>query len=108
MTTAVTFRDVEPSDAIQSLVEEQKKSLRDQFGNITSCRVTVGRSNKHHRHGDVFEVRIELHVPRADFVAERSSGPADDVYGTINAAFADLRARLQQHYERARERRNEA
>jgi len=70
--------------------------------------VTVGRNNKHHRHGDVFEVRIDLHVPRADFVAERTSGPADDVYGTINAAFADMRNRLQQHFERARERRNEA
>jgi ribosomal subunit interface protein len=104
----VTFHDVEPSPAVQSFVEEQRKLLRGQFSDITSCRVTVGRSNKHHRHGDVFEVRIELHVPRADFIAERTSGEADDVYATLNAAFADLRGRLQQHFERARERRNEA
>jgi len=106
MTTAVTFRDVDPSDAIQSLVEEHKKSLRELFGNITTCRVTVGRSNKHHRHGDNFEVRIELHVPRAHFIAE--SGDTADVYGAINGAFADLRERLQKHYEKARERRSEA
>ena len=105
MTTAVTFRDVDPSDAVQSLVEEQKQSLRDQFGNITSCRVTVGRSNKHHQKGENFEVRIELHVPRAHFVAE--SGDTADVYGAIHAAFNDLRHRLQNHYEKARERRNE-
>jgi len=104
MNTAVTFRDVEPSNAIQSLVEDRRKLLREQFGNITSCRVTVGRNNKHRRHGDVFEVRLELHVPRTDFIAERTSG---DVYATINAAFDELRDRLQQHFERSRERRSE-
>ena len=89
------------------MVEEHRRLLKEQFGNVTSCRVTVGRSNKHHRHGDIFEVRIELHVPRADFIAERTSGEADDVYATINTAFGDLRERLQHHFERARERRNE-
>lgn len=107
MNTAVTFRDVEPSAAIQSFVEEQRLSLKDHFGHITSCRVTVGMNTKHHRHGDVFEVRIELHVPHANFIAERTSGEADDVYGTIRSAFSDLRDRLQKHFDRARERRNE-
>jgi ribosome-associated translation inhibitor RaiA len=69
--------------------------------------VTISRSNTHHRQGDSFLVRIDLHVPQVDLVAERNSGDSDDVYATVNAAFDDAHRRLQTHYDKARERRNE-
>lgn len=75
---------------------------------ITSCRVTIGQTNKSHNKGDRFQVHIEVHIPHATLIAEKTSGNSDDVYGMLNAAFDDLRARLLNHFERARERRNEA
>jgi ribosomal subunit interface protein len=104
MNTPITFRDVEPSVAIQNQVETCAERLARQFGTLTSCRVTIERTNNHHRHGDVFQVRVDLHVPQANLIAEKTSGETDDLYATIDVAFEDLRRRLQQHYDRGASR----
>ena len=107
MNTPITFRDVEPSAAVEALVRDRADKLAGQFDHVTTCRVTISRSNKHHKHGDSYLVRIDLHVPQVDLVAERTSGETDDLYATVDATFEDARRRLQTHYDKARERRNE-
>lgn len=107
MNTPITFRDVEPSAAVETLVRDRADKLARQFDHLTTCRVTISRSNKHHKHGDSYLVRVDLHVPQVDLVAEHNSGNTDDLYATVEAAFEDARKRLQTHYEKARERRNE-
>ncbi len=104
---AVTFRDVDPSPAVQSHVDERAGKLVDQFRTVTSCRVTIGRAQKRARHGDSFEVRVDVHAPHLDLVAETTSGETDNLYGAIDAAFDDLRTRLHDAHERARDRRRE-
>lgn len=108
MNTPITFRDVDPSPALQSHVTELTDKLQREMGVVTSCRVTIGKTNKSKKHGDRFSVHVELRVPNAVFNADLTSGERDDLYGTINTAFDDLRARLHSHFDRARERRNEA
>lgn len=108
MNTPITFRDVPPSPAIEALVRERADKLARQFDHVTTCRVTVSRNNKHHKHGDSYTVRLDVHVPQVDLVSERSSGVSDDLYATVEAAFEDARHRLQQHYDKARDRRGEA
>lgn len=107
MNTPITFRDVEPSPALQAHVTSLADDLKKEISDLTSCRVTVGRTNRHHRQGDSFSVHVEVHVPHATLNAERTSGERDDVYAAVDAAFEDLQRRLRDHFERARERRNE-
>jgi ribosomal subunit interface protein len=108
MNTPITFRDVAPSPALEALVREKADKLAKQFDHVTTCRVTISRSNRHHRHGDSYHVRVDIHVPQVDLVAEHGSGDSDDLYATVDGAFEDARRRLKTHYDRARERRNEA
>lgn len=108
MNTPITFRDVEPSAAVEALVRDKADKLAKHFDHVTTCRVTISRSNKHHKHGDSYLVRVDIHVPQVDLVAERNSGDSDDLYATVEGAFEDARRRLQTHYDKARERRTEA
>ena len=107
MNTPITFRDLDPSPAVEAHVQEKADKLAKHFDHVTTCKVTISRSNKHHRHGDSFMVRIDLHVPGVDLIAERTSGDSDDIYATVDGAFDDARKRLQTHYDKARERRTE-
>ena len=105
MNTPITFRGVEPSAAIEAHVREKADRLARHFDHVTTCRVTISRSNQHHKHGDSYLVRVDVHVPQVDLVAEHSSGDSDDLYVTIDAAFEDARRRLQTHYDRLRDQR---
>jgi ribosome-associated translation inhibitor RaiA len=107
MNTPITFREMPPSPAIQEFVTELANELQAAVRAITSCRVTIGMTNKSHTKGDRFDVHIELHVPHATLIAERTSGDTDDLYAMLNAAFDDLRFRVLNHFERTRERRHE-
>lgn len=107
MNTPVTFRDFDPSPAVQAHVNEHALKLQHEVGAFTSCRVTIGKTNRSHKHGDVFQVHVEVHVPSSTFVSERTSGEHDNLYATVDAAFHDLRERVRAHHVKARERRNE-
>ena len=55
----ITFRDMEPSDAIEQAVREKAEKL-EQFAEIMSCRVVVQMINKHSHKGTLYQVSIEL------------------------------------------------
>lgn len=103
MNTPITFRDLDPSPALQAQVNALTEKLQQEVRGVTSCRVTIGRTQHSHRRGDLYEVHVELRVPNATLRADLTSGDRDDLYGTVNAAFADLRVRLHQHFERRNE-----
>jgi ribosomal subunit interface protein len=107
MNTPITFRDVDPSPALQAHVATLIEKLQREVGAVTSCRVTIGTTNRSQKRGDRYQVHVELHVPSNTLRADLTSGERDDLYATLDTAFDDLRVRLHQHFERARERRNE-
>src|SRR5450631_4165436 len=60
----ITFKNSEPSKAIQSEIERQAARL-DRFNNrITSCHVTVTTPATRHRHGDLFSINIRIAMPQ--------------------------------------------
>jgi cold shock CspA family protein/ribosome-associated translation inhibitor RaiA len=65
----ITFRDVPPTEAVRTLVEEQAKRLDRFCENLTSCRVAIEHPQRHQRSGNPYRVRIELTLPpRKDLV----------------------------------------
>ncbi len=80
----VTFKNVPPSGAIESHIIEKAQKL-DRFSErIMSCRVVLDSTQRRHRQGKLFGVRVDITVPRKEFV---TSAEDEDIYVAIRDAF---------------------
>lgn len=57
-----TFKGMDQSDALESLVSKEATKLERFFGGITSCSVVIDKP-KHHIEGSQYQVHIVLDVP---------------------------------------------
>jgi ribosomal subunit interface protein len=88
----VTFRDIEKSEALDTLVRESGAKLERYCDHITSCRVVLERPHAHAADGTDYRVRIDLKVPPGHEIvvsraARRSANVADDLYTAVHEAF---------------------
>lgn len=88
----VTFRDLPQSPALQERIRDKASKLHSQHPAITTCRVTVERRHRHHRHGRPFSVRVDVHVPDRDIVV--SFDENEDVQVALREAFAAAHRQL--------------
>ena len=103
----ITFRDMEPSAAIEERVRERAAKLERYFDRITSCRVIVEEPHLRQHKGKLFHIRVDVTVPGGELVANRS--PADnhaheDVYVAIRDAFRAVERQLEEHANKKRGR----
>ena len=94
----IVFHNVDRSPAVEAAVRERAAKLEQFAENITSCRVTVEAPHKSHQQGNLYTVRVDLHFPGGEAVANRS--PAEhhaheDVYVALRDAFKAARRQLQ-------------
>ena len=98
----VTFRDIEPTDAIESAIREKVAKL-GRFGPLERCRVMVELPHKHRRRGAPYHVRIDMSVPGADLVvADHGHRKAShqDIHVAIRDAFRAARRELQSYADK--------
>ena len=104
----ITFRDMEPSAAVESNIREKAAKLEQYFDRIMSCRVMVESPHGHHHQGRLYQVRIDLGVPDAELVVSHEHHHRDsaheDVYVAIRDAFDAMKRQLEDY---ARKRRGE-
>jgi cold shock CspA family protein/ribosome-associated translation inhibitor RaiA len=74
----ITYRNLPPSEALESLIRERAAQLDTYYDAIMRCHVLVGIPHRHHRDGKRFQVRIDLTVPGSEIVVthEPSQHPA--------------------------------
>ena len=101
----ISFRDMDPSPAIEVRIREKAAKLERFAERITSCRVIVEARNRHQRKGRLYSVHIDLRAPGEELIAGHGH-PLDhaheDVYVAIRDAFAAARRRLEDHARRFR------
>lgn len=87
----IVFRNMERSDAIEARVQDKARRLERFFDKITRCRVVVEAPHRHHHHGKLYRIGIEIGVPGRRLVVSQA-GPGDqaheDVYVAIRDAFS--------------------
>ena len=66
----VSFRRLQHSEALASLVRTQAKVLDRLFPGILDCRVVIERMHRHHRTSAPIHVRIDVRVPGRSIVTE--------------------------------------
>jgi ribosomal subunit interface protein len=94
----IVFHNVDRSPAVEAAVRERAAKLEQFAENITSCRVTVEAPHKNHQQGNLYTVRVDLHFPGGEVVANRSPSENhahEDVYVALRDAFKAARRQLQ-------------
>jgi ribosomal subunit interface protein len=101
----ITFRDMEPSDAVEARVRERVAKLEQHYGRITSCRVSVEAPHRRHHQGKLYHVTIDLTVPQGEVLVNREPAQRhshEDVYVAIRDAFNAAERRLDKFGARQR------
>lgn len=97
----ITVREMAHSDALDARIRGKAAKLSEFHPNITSCRVTVEESRKHHRQGRHFQVIVDVRVPGKELVANRDHD--EDVYVALREAFGAVRRQLEEHVRASRD-----
>ena len=95
---------LEPSDALRERIEHEARKLERFSDRITACRVVVIGRSRRHRHGELYQVRIQIILPIGRDIMLDHNPEADhaheDVYVAIRDAFDAAQRRLQDHERR--------
>jgi ribosomal subunit interface protein len=94
----ITFKEMEPSEAIETRIREYAAKLEKFYDPILHCHVVVEAPHRHSNHGRLYDIRIDITVP-GDEVVVSHQGPKDqaheDVYVALRDAFRAARRQLQ-------------
>lgn len=101
----ITFDDLPVDDDVRATVLDHVARLEATSDRITGCHVVIAQPHRRHREGRLYSVRIDLVVPGAEIVVNRSH-PLDhaheDVYVAIRDSFDAARRRLEDHVRHRR------
>lgn len=101
----ITYRHIDKSDWIDDLVLEKAKRLEQFAERITSCRVVVQPAGKHHRHGVLYEIHIDITLPGHEIVVSREPSEHAEhkvLSVAIGDAFDSARRQLEDCVRKAR------
>ncbi len=101
----ISFRDVDPSEAVESKIRERAAKLDRYYERIMSCRVVVEAPHRRHHQGRLYHVRVDLTVPQGELVVSREpveNHAHEDVYVAIRDAFDAAQRRLADYARRQR------
>ena len=98
----ISFHNIPHSAAVEDTVREYAARLDEFCGRIMSCRVVVDQPHRHHRDGNLYQVRIDITAPGEEIVINREPrqhAACRDLETAIGDAF-DLAVRRLQDYVR--------
>ena len=102
----ITFRDMEPSDAVEAAIREKAAKLDHFYDHNMSCRVMVEAPHGHHHQGRLFQVRIDMTVPDGELLVTHEHHHKDhsheDVYVAIRDAFNAMKRQLEDYARKRR------
>lgn len=107
----ITFKNMDPSEAVEAAIRERAGRLERFFDGITHCHVVVEAPHRSGQPGKVFRVGITMSVPpRQTIVASTKANDYshEDVYVALRDAFDAATRRLEEHARQLREPRSPA
>jgi ribosomal subunit interface protein len=103
----ITFRNMEPSDALDAAVRDKTAKLERVFDRISGVRVVIERPHRHHHEGGLHHVRVDVRVPGREIVASRDPGADhahEDAYVAVRDAFDAVQRQLEEYVRTTRGR----
>lgn len=99
----ITFRNMEPSDAVLANIREKIAKLEQFTDQIKSCRVVFELQHQRHHKGNLYQVRVDLTLPGTELVVNRNLDQHhahEDAYVAIRDAFDAAQRQLQDYTDR--------
>ena len=99
----ITFRDIDPSDAIEARIQERVDRLEKFAQRATGLNVTISAPHHHGHKGQLYQFTLELFMPAGDFVVRQGDTPDhshEDVYVAMRDAFQALERRVHETIEK--------
>ena len=96
----ITFKDIDPSPAVEARIREKIAELEKFHPRITACHVVVTAPHRIGHKGLTYDIRIRIDIPGADLVVSRDSGADhshEDIYVAIRDSFNEARRQLEDH-----------
>jgi ribosomal subunit interface protein len=100
MQLQISFHGVEQCDTLQKAIQQRATKLARFHDHIISCRVVVELAARHQRHGNEYNVRLDIKVPGAEIVANQEGDK--DLQVALRDAFDAARRKLEDHARRQR------
>lgn len=94
MEPQITYRGMDHSPALDARIRELTGKLEKFHPKITSCHVIVDERDRHKTKGNLFEVRVDIHVPGREIVASKQQH--EDPYAAITGAFHVMERQLEE------------
>jgi len=101
----ITFRNVPPSEAVETRIRQRAAELDQYYDRIMRCRVVVEAPHRRHHQGKLYHVRIDLTVPNGEVVVNREPTEHQahqDVYVAIRDAFDAAQRQVADYARRQR------
>jgi ribosomal subunit interface protein len=99
----ITFRDIDPSDAIEAQINDRVKRLEKFAKRATGLHVAVAAPHQSGYKGKLYQFTLELLMPGGDIVVKQGDTPDhahEDVYVAMRDAFAALERRVHDHVDK--------
>ena len=99
----ITFRDIDPSDAIEARINDRVRRLQRFAKRATGLHVTVAAPHHSGQKGKLYQFTLELLMPGRDIVVKQGDTPNhahEDVYVAMRDAFAALERRVHDHMDK--------
>jgi cold shock CspA family protein/ribosome-associated translation inhibitor RaiA len=96
----VTFRNLEPSAAIEADVREKVAKLEEFFDGIIGCRVVIEEPHRSQHQGKLVHVRVDVTVPGKELVVSREPTEHhahEDAHVAVRDAFRAMKRQLEDH-----------
>lgn len=91
----ITYRDVEKSDAIDTLIHEKLAKLERVCDHISSCHIAVEKIHDRPRSGSPYRVRIDLTLPPSHELVAESNPSSDTQYVELDTVVRDAFSKME-------------
>ena len=101
----ITFRHMDKSEWIEEMIFEKAEKLNQFAEQLMSCRVVVQPAGKHHRHGTLYEIHIDITLPGKEIVVSRQPSQHSEhqvLAVAISNAFDSARRQLEDYLRKIR------
>ena len=102
----IAYRDLEPSDALNALVQAEADKLGRYFNGIINCRVVIEHEHRRHHSGAPYHARIDLSVPGEEICVNQAAESSEvdvaskDPANAVRSAFRKARRSMQDYIHR--------
>ncbi len=99
----ISFRNVEKTETLNNLIDEEVKKLDKAHRNLISCRLAIERPHRAQRTGNPFRVRLGVRVPRGNEVVVTRDFNDSEMHEPLGAVLRDVFQTARQQLRELRE-----